>query len=198
MSRRIRQRYFINGVEQNVAGSRQAVAYPTDEVIGNDDGAPDYEDNNPYESPNVGDLTDEDLPEEKFLYSELNVGDTIELRIQFVQFARLELNGTWHRISDFVPWRFHINVVKVKDEQIVPPGQTTTPNANIIGPGSDGILQTGFQDFVDAKIIRGDDKIVGNYVTAGNNGIAETTGIDGLWIEKSPPGNILDLTNNGF
>lgn len=198
ISRRIRQKYFINGNQQNVSGFRSTVDYPTSDIVGNDDGRTDEEDNDPYNLPNKEKLTSEDSVEEQFLNTEGNVGDIIELRIQFSEFARLELNGTWYRISDFTPWRVHMNVIKVKDEQLVRVGRQVQPFTNIIGPSADGVLQTAFPEFINRNIIKGDDTINGTFVTAGPNGLSETTAINGLWIEKNPPGNILDITNNGF
>jgi hypothetical protein len=253
ISRRIRQRYFINGVEQSVTGIRaQIAAYPADGRIGNDDGSTGDEDNDPYSTPGMGALTSIDTPVCSFTFSELNVGDTIELRIQFGEFARLELDGTWHRISDFANWRLHINIVKVSDDQLIPFGQggpnfiaitsgtngvldtspsgddvvvgrTITsgpngiaetsaigddvqvisvgrgqPNINIIGQGADGALQTGLAQFIASGILGGDDMLMGNFVIAGANGIAETRAVMRLWIERAPPGNAFDLTNNGF
>jgi len=40
-------------------------------------------------------------------------GDTVEWRLHFIEFTRLELNGTWYRISDDFPWRLHIKMKKV-------------------------------------------------------------------------------------
>jgi hypothetical protein len=198
ISRRIRQRYFINGVEQNVTGIRAKVmAYPTDDRLGNDDGRTDEEDNDPY-SENIGKLMSEDNPSQRITFDELNTGDTIELRTHFSEFARLEIQGTWHRISDFANWRFHINVVKVGDVQIVPVGDTAPSPGNIIGAGLDGDLQTSLPAFVAVGSIVGDDTVVGNFVTAGPNGIAETAAVMRVWFERSSPRNILDLTNDGF
>jgi IPT/TIG domain-containing protein len=198
ITRRIRQRYFINGVEQTVTGIRGRIeAYPTDDRIGNDDGRDDDEDNDPY-SGNIGKLTSEDNPSERFTFGELNTGDNIELRTQFSEFARLEIQGTWYRISDFANWRLHINIVKVGDIQILPVGSNDEPFSNIIGAGIDGDLQTSLPAFMAIGSIVGDDTVVGNFVTSGPNGLAESAALMRVWFERSSQRNIFDLTNNGF
>lgn len=39
----------------------------------------------------------------------------LEFRIHFQHFARLELGGAWHNISDPFPWRFHVLIKKVSE-----------------------------------------------------------------------------------
>lgn len=205
ITRRIRQKYFINGVEQMTSGIRAKADYPSNDRIGNDDGGVYLEDNDPYNNPAKGNLTAVDTPDDIFLPFDLNVGDIIELKIQFGEFARLELDGTWYRISDFGNWRFHINVVKVKDDQLVAVGTTVSPYTNIIGPGSDGVLQADLLQSVtslSSNVILGDDTIgvTGGvkYVTAGPNGLAESYALNNLWVPKNPPGHLFDLTNNDW
>ncbi len=84
--------------------------YPSDEVEGNDDGGGTQD---PYEDPD-GSIVDEDRVEIiKLMDRGGTVGSTVEFRAQFRQFVRLELNGIWHRVSDWFNWRHHAKVIKV-------------------------------------------------------------------------------------
>jgi len=47
-----------------------------------------------------------------------NDGEKIEWRLQFREFCRLELNGLWHKISDYKLWRLHIKMRKHQGEWI--------------------------------------------------------------------------------
>jgi hypothetical protein len=39
-------------------------------------------------------------------------GDKIEIKVQFREFARVQLGGTWYRCSDEKFWRLHIKFKK--------------------------------------------------------------------------------------
>ncbi|HEX8196260.1 MAG TPA: hypothetical protein VF571_08735 [Pyrinomonadaceae bacterium] len=86
--------------------------YPLDDFVGNDDiTTTDPETNDPYS--NNGVLTGHDVPITAICDRAGAVGDTFESRLHFREFTRLEIEGTWHRISDFYPWRFHRKLKKV-------------------------------------------------------------------------------------
>jgi len=196
ISRRVRQSYRINGAPVNVAGIRATVAYPGDDRIGNDDGHAGDEDDDPYNAPDAGSLTSVDTPVCSFVPGEQNVGDTLELRIHFGEFARLELDGNWYRISDFANWRLHIALVKHTDQQLLAFGAMGAANANAVGPGADAVLDSAIPQF--AAIIGGDDMIAGGFVTSGANGTVESRAVQNVWVENAPPGHAFDLTNDGF
>jgi hypothetical protein len=83
-------------------------------LVGNDDaGTGDPEDNDPYTAPDIGRLTGVDTPNRIMTHAKGANGDTVEWRLHFIEFTRLELNGTWYRISDDFPWRLHIKMKKV-------------------------------------------------------------------------------------
>jgi hypothetical protein len=83
------------------------------EVVGNDDaGTGDPEDNDPYNNPNRGKLTGTDRPKRTLPHSVGADGDTMEWRLHFLEFTRLEIQGKWYKISDDFPWRTHIRMRK--------------------------------------------------------------------------------------
>jgi hypothetical protein len=86
------------------------VSYPNDPVLGNDDGRVLNENNDPYANNAV--LTDADRPEYGIVDRAANNGDTYEARLHFIQFTRLEIEGTWTRISDDFLWRIHFKFLK--------------------------------------------------------------------------------------
>ncbi len=109
-------------------------SYPTesglDEILGNDDTGVTDEDNNPYSTaesirntsppvfPAIGQLGSQDKPTSPFmkqLAAPGSNGDTLQVRVHFVEFVRLQIgdNSTagyrnWYRVSDFFPWKTHI------------------------------------------------------------------------------------------
>jgi len=90
-------------------------AYPVNDVEGNDDRATGDEfDNGDTDNPYVsgGVLHGSDSPGMGIDNNAGKDGDTWERRLHFREFARLELDGTWHRISDFFPWRIHVKFRK--------------------------------------------------------------------------------------
>jgi hypothetical protein len=95
--------------------------YPDDDAEGNDDIHVGDEDNNPYPNrdgtfprrpggPSVSPayLWSSDRPRLELQNAWGSSGDTIERRLHFREFSRIELGGQWVRVSDFFPWRFHI------------------------------------------------------------------------------------------
>ncbi|MHC4399783.1 MAG: LysM peptidoglycan-binding domain-containing protein [Planctomycetota bacterium] len=85
-------------------------AYPTNDVEGNDDRATGDENNRPYATGGV--LRGYDSPGVGIAHAAASNGDTFEWRLHFREFARVELAGTWHRISNFFPWRIHLKFRK--------------------------------------------------------------------------------------
>ncbi len=66
--------------------------------------------NDPYT--NGGQLSGHDAPSRFFPHALGADGDTIEQRLHFRDFARLEYHRTWWNRSQCFPWRFHIQVRK--------------------------------------------------------------------------------------
>jgi hypothetical protein len=88
-------------------------------IVGNDDASVnDPEDNDPYTDPNKGKLTGTDRPSRSIDHSVGADGDTLEWRLQFIEFTRLELSGKWVRISDDFPWRTHIRMKRVAGQWV--------------------------------------------------------------------------------
>jgi hypothetical protein len=85
--------------------------YPVGNVEGNDDATQVRETNDPYSD--NGKLTGWDEPVFGMVHRGGVDGDTFEQRLHFREFTRLEIEGVWHRISDFYPWRVHFKYVKV-------------------------------------------------------------------------------------
>lgn len=82
-------------------------------VAGNDDAGVGDENNDPYTAPNIGKLLGTDTPSRGILHTSGKDGDTVEYRIHFLEFTRLEINGKWYLISDYFPWRVHYKFKKV-------------------------------------------------------------------------------------
>jgi hypothetical protein len=83
-------------------------------IVGNDDaGTRDPEDNDPYTAPNRGKLTGRDRPSRTMPHAVGADGDTVEWRLHFFEFTRLEISGKWFRISDALFWRTHIRMRRV-------------------------------------------------------------------------------------
>jgi outer membrane protein OmpA-like peptidoglycan-associated protein len=80
--------------------------YPANDALGNDDTSDqDPENNDPYA--NGGVVTGHDDPQMPMPNSTGADGDTFEMRFQFREFLRVNLDTTWYRASDFSLWRFH-------------------------------------------------------------------------------------------
>lgn len=84
--------------------------YPSDDVEGNDDRTVGDETNDPYSDNEI--LNGQDIPRFGLAHRGGINGNTYELRFQFREFTRLEIEGTWYRISDFYLWRFHFKFLK--------------------------------------------------------------------------------------
>ncbi|MCP5419933.1 MAG: hypothetical protein H6970_07280 [Gammaproteobacteria bacterium] len=111
---------FLTGV------MTQQLSFPADDAEGNDDTHNTDEDNNPYDNfhgdiaiPFLGvlvpvdlrdQLTSEDKPFLKMPHAMGADGDTVELRMHFREFTRLQLGTKWNRISDWFLWRVHIKL----------------------------------------------------------------------------------------
>ncbi|HSK74638.1 MAG TPA: hypothetical protein VK892_23260 [Pyrinomonadaceae bacterium] len=87
------------------------LSYPASDVEGNDDSTTgDPENNDPYS--NGGVLTGTDSPQFAVAHRAGVNGNTFEFRAHFREFTRLEIEGEWHRISDFYLWRIHFKFQK--------------------------------------------------------------------------------------
>jgi len=86
--------------------------YPADPE-GNDDSETrfDREVNDPYTNTAV--LTGLDFPVAAICHRAGVDGDTYEQRLQFREFTRVELAGTWYRISDYYLWKAHLRFIRV-------------------------------------------------------------------------------------
>lgn len=94
-------------------GGAGAISFRDLLVAGNDDAGVGDEDNDPYTAPHSGKLWGIDTPSRGILHSAGANGNTVEWRIHFLEFTRLEIAGKWYLISDFFPWRVHY---KLKQE----------------------------------------------------------------------------------
>jgi len=90
------------------------ISFPTNEVEGNDDASANEENNDPYSTSNMGQLTGLDRPVSGIAHRAGVNGNTYEERYQFGEFTRLEIEGVWYRISDYYPWKLHAKFIKVK------------------------------------------------------------------------------------
>ncbi len=99
-------------------------------AVGNDDPTTSAaeEDNNPYDATNPGALTGRDLPQLTILHDDGSDGDSVELRLHYQEFARLELGGKWHVISDPLPWRVHVRLSKVDGKWVDDGSSTASDN----------------------------------------------------------------------
>jgi hypothetical protein len=87
------------------------ISYPGNDVEGNDDRTVGDEMNDPYAA-NSGIVTGVDSPALPIADRGGKDGDVFEWRLHFREFVRVELDGKWHRVSDFFPWRIHLKYVK--------------------------------------------------------------------------------------
>jgi hypothetical protein len=99
------------GVAAPPACLDNAGVFPGDRETGNDDSSTNDETNDPYA--NGGVITSSDDPTRNYPDSVGVDGDTLEQRLQFREFARLEFHGTIWNVSHFSPWRIHYRVHKV-------------------------------------------------------------------------------------
>jgi Calx-beta domain len=113
-SRSCRQK-LVNPGKINFALKHPASLYSTypnwpsfvggQDVVGNDDAGTDDETNDPYA--NKGVLNGMDGPTRSPLNTEGAAGDTFEIRLNFAEFTRVEINKKWYRISDDYKWNIN-------------------------------------------------------------------------------------------
>jgi hypothetical protein len=89
------------------------VPLPAAWEVGNDDSGTADENNDPYAGGGV--ITSTDDPTRNLPDAVGAVGDAVEMHLHFREFARVELNGTWWRISPSFPWRVHFRARKLPD-----------------------------------------------------------------------------------
>ena len=102
-------------------------AFPVNDVEGNDDRSVGDENNDPYT--NGGRLDGYDSPLMGIANAAGADGNTWERRLHFREFARVELAGTWHRISEFFPWRIHVKFRKAGGKWVNDGTSKATDNA---------------------------------------------------------------------
>jgi hypothetical protein len=98
-------------------------------LVGNDDAGHGDEDNNPYTAPDTGKLVGMDTPNRIMTHDKGANDDTVEWRLHFIEFTRLDIGGKWYRISDDFPWRLHIKMKKVADKWTDDGSSKVTDNA---------------------------------------------------------------------
>ncbi len=120
VSRRMKQKIINpNGIPFDTNGNhtprfyQNFLNYPSSDIVGNDDAHDTDETNNPYTG--GGRITSTDTPTSAPQHVEGNLGDTFDLRDHFGEFARVELDGNWYRISDYHDWRIHFIFEKILD-----------------------------------------------------------------------------------
>jgi hypothetical protein len=130
-SRQIRAKILNPNSLPNTAFAQPApvavAAFPAGDVTGNDDRTPNDETNDPYT--NGGLLTGSDSPGMGIDNSAGANGDTWERRLNFREFTRVELAGTWHRCSDFFPWRIYVKFRKAGGKWVDNGTDKATDNA---------------------------------------------------------------------
>lgn len=93
-------------------GGAGAVSFTDWLVAGNDDAGVGDEDNDPYTSPHPRILWGIDTPSRYINHTAGANGNTVEWRLHFLEFTRLEINRKWYLISNYFPWRVHYKVKK--------------------------------------------------------------------------------------
>lgn len=90
--------------------------FPSDPVVGNDDkGVLEDEMNDPYDD--FKRITSRDNPQFFLRNADGTIGDTVEHRVNFQEFARLQIGDSWYVISDYLLWRFHLKFRKLSATQ---------------------------------------------------------------------------------
>jgi hypothetical protein len=84
--------------------------YPTNSLEGNDDSGGAAQ--NPYATLPLGMLLDTDFIQSHIASTAGSVGGVMESVKHFREFARLEINGKWYRISDYTLLRMHVKLRK--------------------------------------------------------------------------------------
>ncbi|MGD8500435.1 MAG: hypothetical protein PVJ86_07290, partial [Phycisphaerales bacterium] len=93
----------------------QDKSFTDSDVTGNDDRGTADEDNDPYDAVDHGKVRGRDQPTPSIRHAEGAVGNTVDLRLHFLEFARLELGGSWYQISAYEPWRLHAKLKKADE-----------------------------------------------------------------------------------
>jgi hypothetical protein len=88
------------------------LSYPSDNAEGNDDANQGDEIIELYTQAKSGIILSQDTPPTAINARAGIDGNTFESRLQFREFTRLEIQGVWHRISDFYEWKFHRKLKK--------------------------------------------------------------------------------------
>lgn len=97
-------------------------------VVGNDDSGVGDETNDPYTG-STGKLLGEDAPTRIMLHNVGADGDTVEWRLQFFEFTRLNLGTKWYRISNDYNWKVHYKMKKVAGKWVNDNSLKATDNA---------------------------------------------------------------------
>lgn len=105
--------YYGKDVYSTVLMWKSYPDWPNDEIVGNDDAVAGEEGYTLLNS--KGEIISLDQPKLEISHVDGNVGDTVEVRRHFRRFTRLELNGTWVRISNYINWRQHAKFRKVSE-----------------------------------------------------------------------------------
>ncbi len=99
---------FFDGQPQ---ASHVVVDYPKADNIGNDDTHTGDEHNNPYVAnpqftgSEVGKIVSHDTPNMSIFAQTGGLGDTLEYKLHYKEFLRLNIGDKWFRVSDFVEWK---------------------------------------------------------------------------------------------
>jgi hypothetical protein len=95
-------------------------SYPSgadENIVGNDDGTTDDENNFPYPAGNnFGYLKSEDAPSRVIKFHEGRPGDYAAFDLFFREFTRLKIGDAWYRISPFYPWKVKFAFKKVASQ----------------------------------------------------------------------------------
>lgn len=89
-----------------------AVDFPSNDVVGNDDTAYADEANDPYSGTDVdvGNVASLDRPSLAMPYAGASEGNTLNQKLLFGEFLRLEIADKWYRVSDFLQWKMIMSV----------------------------------------------------------------------------------------
>ena len=125
MSRQVRQRILnpSNLPKPQAPDDKFWTSYlnwPSIATCGNDDRSQTTEVNAPtVEDPS---LEDNDLVQNFVLHALGAVNDTLEFRLHFVEFARVEIGGQWYVVSNRLNWRVHFKFKKGNAPETNPNG----------------------------------------------------------------------------
>lgn len=103
--------------------------YPVDPTEGNDDVSQTLETDDPYSPATSATLKGQDTVGRSWSGTTGQNGNTVEHRLQFQEFTRLDIVKKWYRISDMYPWRVHLKFKKVNGAWINNLSSKATDNA---------------------------------------------------------------------